>query len=170
MIARHVALGALLLALTTAPAFAVTLGAESEPPASGEEDDYARGATAFEREDWPAVIDHMTKATAERPWHDDAYNLMGFAYRKLGDYDKALPVLRSGARAQPASSRCAGISRRGVPGAGSARSRPRRRWIGSRWNAGAWRRMPRPAPGRSDCEEWQELSEAYEAYVATDGK
>ena len=90
MIARHVTLGALLLVLAAAPAFAVTLGAESDPSASGDEDDYAQGATAFEREDWPAVIDHMTKATAERPWHDDAYNLMGFAYRKLGDYDKAL--------------------------------------------------------------------------------
>jgi Flp pilus assembly protein TadD len=25
-----------------------------------------------------------------RPWEDEAYNLSGFAYRKLGDYNRAL--------------------------------------------------------------------------------
>jgi tetratricopeptide (TPR) repeat protein len=88
--ARRLALGALLLVLATAPAGAVTMGGESERPAASAGDDYAQGAAAFEREDWPAVIEHMTRAVEERPWHDDAYNLMGFAYRKLGDYDQAL--------------------------------------------------------------------------------
>ena len=60
--------------------------AEVAPP----DDEYAQGKAAFEREDWPAVIEHMTRAIAERPWDDDAHNLMGFAYRKLGDYDQAL--------------------------------------------------------------------------------
>ena len=36
------------------------------------------------------MIEHMTRVIAQRPWHDDAHNLMGFAYRKLGDYDRAL--------------------------------------------------------------------------------
>jgi tetratricopeptide (TPR) repeat protein len=92
VIARHVALGVLLLRLATAPAVAVTLGAENERPAPGAGDAYAQGAAAFEREDWQAVVDHMSRAVEERPWHDDAYNLMGFAYRKLGDYMKALDM------------------------------------------------------------------------------
>ena len=80
MIARHVILGALLLVLATAPAVAVMSGAESELPSSDDADDYAQGVAAFEREDWQAVVEHMIRAIEQRPWHDDAHNLLGFAY------------------------------------------------------------------------------------------
>jgi tetratricopeptide (TPR) repeat protein len=59
------------------------------PPVPGESD-YAAGLAAFERQDWQGVIDQMTKVLARRPWRDNAYNLMGYAYRKLGDYDRAI--------------------------------------------------------------------------------
>jgi tetratricopeptide (TPR) repeat protein len=155
MIARHVTLGALLI--------------ESEPSASGEEDDYARGATAFEREDWPAVIEHMTKATAERPWHDDAYNLMGFAYRKLGDYDKALQSYDRALELNPhhrGALEYLGEAYLELDQPDSAKAMLDRlevecRRVAPDATAGAW---------QSDCEEWQELSAAYEAYVATNGK
>jgi tetratricopeptide (TPR) repeat protein len=169
MIARHTALGALLLALTIVPALAVTMGAESEPLASGKENEFARGAAAFEREDWPAVIDHMTKATAERPWHDDAYNLMGFAYRKLGDYDKALQSYDRALELNPyhrGALEYLGEAYLELDQPDSAKALLDRlevecRRVAPDATADAW---------QSDCEEWQELSEAYEAYVATDGK
>jgi tetratricopeptide (TPR) repeat protein len=165
MIARRLMLGALLLVLATAPAIAVTMGGESERPAPGEEDAYTEGAAAFEREDWQAVVDHMTEAVEQRPWHDDAYNLMGFAYRKLGDYDRALQAydralalnphhrgaleylgeayleLDQPARAQATLERLEVECKRTAAGAAS----------------GGW---------QSGCEEWQELSEAYEGYLA----
>jgi Flp pilus assembly protein TadD len=88
LIVRCIVLGVLMASMTGAPAMAIMGSGEREqaPPS----DEYAQGKAAFEREDWQAVIDHMTRAIEERPWDDDAHNLMGFAYRKLGDYDRAL--------------------------------------------------------------------------------
>ncbi len=54
------------------------------------DDDYAKGRIAFEQEDWQSVIDHMAEAVRRRPWQDDAYNLLGFAHRKLGDFERSL--------------------------------------------------------------------------------
>jgi tetratricopeptide (TPR) repeat protein len=53
------------------------------------DDDYVKGQRAFDQEDWQSVIDHMTKAVQQKPWLDDAYSLMGFAHRKLGDFDQS---------------------------------------------------------------------------------
>lgn len=165
MIARHLALGALLLALATAPAIAVTMGGENEQPASGEEDDYAQGTAAFEREDWQGVIDSMTKAVGQRPWHDDAYNLMGFAYRKLGDYDRALQSYDRALELNPhhrGALEYLGEAYLELDRPESARETLERLEVECRRIApdatdGGW---------QSDCEEWQELSQAYEAYVA----
>lgn len=76
------------LALTPA-AFAVMSGGWEPPAAEADDPDYAAGLDAFTRQDWPAVITHMEKALQRRPWNDNAQNLLGFAYRKLGDYDRA---------------------------------------------------------------------------------
>jgi tetratricopeptide (TPR) repeat protein len=158
-------LGALLLALTTAPALAVTLGAESEPPASGEEDDYARGATAFEREDWPAVIEHMTRAIAERPWDDDAHNLMGFAYRKLGDYDRALEQYDRALALNP-------HHRGALEYLGEAyleMDQPElAKGLLDRLVVECQRLDVSATDGgwQANCDEWQDLNEAYRAYVA----
>jgi tetratricopeptide (TPR) repeat protein len=62
-------------------------GAWSAP--SGDADLDA-GKAAFDREDWPAVIESMSKVVARRPWDDVAHTLLGFAYRKLGRYDVSL--------------------------------------------------------------------------------
>ncbi|MGH6900518.1 MAG: tetratricopeptide repeat protein [Geminicoccaceae bacterium] len=170
LIARRLALGALLVALATAPAFAVTMGGGSEPPASSEADDYTRGAAAFEREDWQAVIDHMTQAIEQRPWHDDAYNLMGFAYRKLGDYDQALQSYDRALELNPhhrGALEYLGEAYLELDQPQSAKAMLDRlelecRRVASDATDGGW---------QSDCEEWQELSAAYQAYVAAnDGK
>ncbi len=79
----------LSLATATAPAKAIMSG-DDEVRALPADDDFAKGVAAFEREDWRAVIEHMNDAVERRPWHDEAYNLLGFAHRKLGDYDRSL--------------------------------------------------------------------------------
>jgi tetratricopeptide (TPR) repeat protein len=163
------AFGALLLALAAVPAAAVTMGGESERPTASAGDDYAEGAAAFEREDWPAVIEHMTRAVQQRPWHDDAYNLMGFAYRKLGDYDQALQ----------AYDRALGLNphhRGALEYLGEAYlelDRPEdAKAMLERLEVECQRIAPAATGGhwQTDCEEWQELSEAYDAYVAQQGE
>ena len=78
----------LMLALTV-PTHAVMSGYGDSPPTSNHPD-YAAGIAAFNRADWQGVIEHMTRVVSRRPWHDDAYSLMGYAYRQLGDYTQAL--------------------------------------------------------------------------------
>jgi tetratricopeptide (TPR) repeat protein len=168
MIARRLALGALLLALATAPAGAVTMGGESAGPAASEGDDYAEGAAAFEREDWPAVIEHMTRAVEQRPWHDDAYNLMGFAYRKLGDYDKALQSYDWALKLNPhhrGALEYLGEAYLELDQPEAAKGMLERLEVECR------RVVPAGTDGRwqADCEEWRELSDAYDAYVAQQG-
>lgn len=166
MIARRVMLGMLLLVLATAPATAVTMGGESERAAPGEEDAYAQGAAAFEREDWQAVVDHMTVAVEQRPWHDDAYNLMGFAYRKLGDYDRALQAYDRALALNP-------HHRGALEYLGEAYlelDRPARaKAMLDRLEVACMRTAADASGGtwQAGCEEWQELSEAYEGYLAT---
>jgi tetratricopeptide (TPR) repeat protein len=77
-----------LILATTAQA--VLSGSDSPPPTAPSHPDYHAGMDAFKRGDWRAVITYMTKAIERRPWHDDAYNAMGYAYRQLGNYPAAL--------------------------------------------------------------------------------
>ena len=78
-----------LLALTP-PALAVLSGDDSPPVVAPGDPDQAAGLAAWQREDWQGVIEHMTRVIARRPWDDNAYNLLGFASRKQGNYRQAL--------------------------------------------------------------------------------
>jgi tetratricopeptide (TPR) repeat protein len=158
-------IGAILLALASPPAIAVMGGGESEPPPLRQEDDYTRGAAAFEREEWQAVIDHMIRAVERRPWHDDAYNLMGFAYRKLGDYDRALQAYDRALELNP-------YHRGALEYLGEAYlelDQPEQAKATLERLAVECRRIAAPATDdgwKADCEEWQDLNQTYEAYVA----
>ncbi len=55
-----------------------------------EHDPYALGLKAFDAEEWQEVIRHMNEVVRKKPWHDNAYSLLGFAHRKLGDFDRSL--------------------------------------------------------------------------------
>ena len=55
-----------------------------------EHDPYALGLKAFDAEEWQEVIRHMNEVVRKKPWHDSAYSLLGFAHRKLGDFDRSL--------------------------------------------------------------------------------
>ncbi len=78
----------LCLGLVASPALAVMSGEESNTVRSGDSD-YADGKEAFLAEDWPAAIKALDKVVARRPWHDNAHNMLGFSWRKLGDYERA---------------------------------------------------------------------------------
>jgi tetratricopeptide (TPR) repeat protein len=160
--ARCVVLGAVLLALASAPAIAVMSGGKSEQPPPSD-DAYEHGKAAFEREDWRGVIDHMTRAIEERPWHDDAHNLMGFAYRKLGDYHRALEAYDRALELNP-------HHRGALEYLGEAYLELDRPDLAEgmleRLAVECQRIAVSDRSWQSDCAEWQDLNEAYEAYVS----
>ena len=149
-----------------APAAAVT-GLDEPPPkpADGAPDDYAAGLAAFEAGDWRAVIDHMARVIEVRPWHADAYNRMGFAWRKLGDYDRALDFYDQALTLNP-------HHRGALEYLGEAYlelDRPADAQALLERLATECRRIATgPGDWRSTCEEWQDLKAAYDAWQAGD--
>jgi tetratricopeptide (TPR) repeat protein len=63
---------------------------EMSPRTRSSDSDYADGMEAWDKKDWPAVIAAMEKVVARRPHHDNAWARLGYAYRKLRNYDKSL--------------------------------------------------------------------------------
>ncbi|MEZ5933374.1 MAG: tetratricopeptide repeat protein [Alphaproteobacteria bacterium] len=126
---------------------------------------YAKGREAFDEEDWQSVIDHMSEVVEEKPWHDDAYSLLGFAYRKLGDFETSLANYDKALTLNP-------HNREALEYLGEAyleMDRPERteevlatlalecQRVAARFANGDW---------RTGCEPWLELNAAYQAYVA----
>jgi tetratricopeptide (TPR) repeat protein len=162
---RAIGLGAALIALWAlggGPAGAVT-GLDAEPPPAAANDPYTAGVAAFEQEDWAAVLVHMSAAVDARPWLDNAYNLMGFAHRKLGDYDAALAAYERALDLNP-------HNRGALEYLGEAYlelDRPDDAEATLEHLATACRMVtPAAVEPLAQCEEWQELNEAYEAYRA----
>lgn len=128
------------------------------------DDHYAKGRAAFDRKDWDKVIDHMTDAVRRKPWHDDAYSLLGFAYRKLGDFESSLSAYDKALKLNP-------HNRGALEYLGEAYldlDEPEQtREILSRL-ALACERIAARFPDndwRTGCEEWMHLSAAYQAHV-----
>ena len=90
----------LMLASTPLPALAIMSGEESAIVASSDPD-YARGKAAFLEGDWQGAIDNLDLVIARRPWHDNAENMLGFAWRKLGNYDEAFRHYRRALELNP---------------------------------------------------------------------
>jgi tetratricopeptide (TPR) repeat protein len=80
---------ALWLALLPGAAEAVMSGEESRLAPSGDAD-YAAGKDAFKRKDWEGTVANLTLVVLRRPWHDNAHAMLGFAWRKLGNFDLSL--------------------------------------------------------------------------------
>jgi tetratricopeptide (TPR) repeat protein len=78
-----------LVALAPALTHAIMSGEESKLVPSGDAD-YAAGKAAFLAEDWPGTVANLTMVVMRRPWHDNAHAMLGYAWRKLGDYDLSL--------------------------------------------------------------------------------
>jgi|SRR4051794_16778461 Flp pilus assembly protein TadD len=48
------------------------------------------GRKAIEAKDYKAAVDHLTKAVQELPNDADAQSMLGYSYRKTGNFDKSL--------------------------------------------------------------------------------
>ncbi len=169
-LSRLCAVALLVMGLALAPStvFAVASGDESTRAESGDKD-YAAGIRAFEAEDWQGVVDNMAKVVARRPWHDNAWSRMGYAERKLGNYDKALENYGKAIELNP-------HNRGALEYLGEAYldlDQPDRalemleklkvecKRVAIGFTNGGW---------KNGCEEWQDLNEAVEAYKAKKGE
>ena len=132
------------------------------------DDPYAMGQKAFDAEDWQGVIDHMSAVVKGKPWHDNAYSLLGFAHRKLGDFDRSLAFYDKALTLNP-------HNREALEYLGEAyleMGQPERA-------EGVLERLAleceRVAPTfanrdwRTGCEEWVHLNAAYQAHLAGRG-
>lgn len=79
----------LAAALLPAPAAAVFSGEMSPRPPSSDAE-YAAAVAAKDDEDWVEMVNNLLRVVDRRPWHDNAHNLLGYGYRKLGRYERAL--------------------------------------------------------------------------------
>jgi cytochrome c-type biogenesis protein CcmH/NrfG len=82
--------GALAMFLMACGPAAAVFSGEMSPRARSSDSDYADGIEAWDKENWPAVIAAMEKVVARRPHHDNAWARLGYAYRKIQNYDKSL--------------------------------------------------------------------------------
>ena len=75
------------------------LGADAQAASSGNNDnssdsaskisDFARGQQSFDNGDWQEAVAYFKKAVAADAKNAEAYNLMGYSYRRMGEADPA---------------------------------------------------------------------------------
>lgn len=121
------------------------------------DEDYAQGLAAWEREDWPAMVEPLTRVVRREPWNDDAHSLLGFAHRKGGNYQAALAHYHRALNLNPHHRQAMEYLGEAYVELGrmdEAQALLERlavacqRVLGEQW--------------RADCEEWQDLHEALE--------
>jgi predicted Zn-dependent protease len=76
-----------LFAIFAAPLLAA--GTDDGSSASASEDRYAEAKALVETRNFPAALPILLALTAEDPQNADAWNLLGFTQRKLGNFDDA---------------------------------------------------------------------------------
>ncbi len=58
-------------------------------PAAAEDANFTAGKAAVDAGEWDKAIELMKASIASNPNNADAYNYLGYAYRKNGDFDNA---------------------------------------------------------------------------------
>ena len=86
----------------------LTLGAGQALAITGDDDfgstknpDFVQAAKLFEAGDYAGAIPLLRKSVDADPNNADAYNLLGFSHRKLGDVDMALAHYRRALEMEP---------------------------------------------------------------------
>lgn len=81
------------LAFSGGPTWALSSGGSSAPTPSSS--DYDAGKKAADAGKYTTAVTRLKKAVATDPMSADAYNLLGYSYRKLGDTDAAFENYRT---------------------------------------------------------------------------
>jgi tetratricopeptide (TPR) repeat protein len=61
-----------------------------EPKAGPQNPNMEAGRKAIDAKDYKAAVGHLTKAVQELPNEADAHNMLGYSYRKTGNFDKSM--------------------------------------------------------------------------------
>jgi Flp pilus assembly protein TadD len=76
-------------------------GGDSAVPAAPEDPDYAAGKRAVEAMNWQAALDAFNKVLAKDPGNANAYNYLGYTYRRSGQLDLAFKQYEQALRLNP---------------------------------------------------------------------
>ena len=66
-----------------------------EPKEKGENPNIVAGRKALEAKDYKAAVGYLTKAVQEEPKNADAHNMLGYGYRKAGDFENSMEHYRT---------------------------------------------------------------------------
>ena len=96
---RGVAVAVTMGALALTPIAVSAMGSSSSDDSSSSKAKpsdaaYDRGVAAVEAQNWKTAITNLELATAKDPGNADAFNYLGYAYRKSGNYLDALSTYR----------------------------------------------------------------------------
>lgn len=81
----------LVLALVLSSALSADFARADLPEAKGTESpNVEAGRKAIEAKDYKVAVKHLIKAVEEAPDNADAHNMLGYAYRNVGVFDKSL--------------------------------------------------------------------------------
>ncbi len=99
----RIAMLALAAALAFAPieAGAFLGGGDSQPTTRPGASDFNAGKKAAKAGDHRTAVDYLAKAAAADPKNADAFNLLGYSYRKLGDVEAAFKHYRTALGLKP---------------------------------------------------------------------
>ena len=87
---KRVAVAVVAIGLIAGPAWAAGGGGGSSSSAQTQDSGYAKARTLIQAANYGAAIPLLEKVVAADPRNADAFNLLGYAHRKLGDKETAL--------------------------------------------------------------------------------
>src|SRR5262245_29436680 len=73
------------LVLWQSPVFA-----DFPPPKNKENPNVTAARKAVDAKDYKSAVGYLTKAVQELPNDSDVHNMLGYSYRKVGDFDKSM--------------------------------------------------------------------------------
>jgi Tfp pilus assembly protein PilF len=83
----------LLLVALSPSVYAIGGGGSRRPPATSQQNsDYQAGVRAVKKQDWATAINYLEKAVKSDPQNADAWNYLGYSYRKSGNLKQAFPA------------------------------------------------------------------------------
>ena len=90
-----------MLGLVIVPAAIANMGAEEANESI--DPDYVAGRKAVESQDWKKAIELLTKAMRTVSNNSEAHNLLGYAYRKSGNYEASFDQYDQALKLDPAN-------------------------------------------------------------------
>lgn len=91
----------LLLIVACASPLALANPGMTTPAANSQNADFVAGKQAIDRKDWKAAVASLSKAESVMSNNADLHNLLGYAYRNLGNLDNAFRHYHEALRLDP---------------------------------------------------------------------